>query len=233
MKSRKTGYCFFILCCALALLAACHSRAATNILFIGNSFTYFNGGIDKQIEGLAPATAAASVVAAGYTHEQHWTAGKALQKLRERKWDYVVLQEQSQIPVFDRRRFFEFARKFDQEIRRGGGRTVLLMTWERPDSVQHGVNTVNMAASFAALGAELGVKVAPAGLAFARALRGKPELALYSHDGHPTAAGTYLTACVLYKTIFERSPVGNPYAERSVAAGNKEYLQRIAAENTR
>jgi len=43
-------------------------------------------------------------------------------------------------------------------------------------------------------GAELNAKVAPAGLAFAQALRQRPDLALYSQDGHPTMVGTYLAA---------------------------------------
>jgi hypothetical protein len=220
-------------CLALAIFAACHSQAATHVLFIGNSFTYLNRGLDKQLEGLAPSTETASVVAGGYTLEQHWNGGKALQKLRERKWDFVVLQEQSQTPVFDRNKFFEFARRFDREIRRGGARTVLLMTWERPDSVSYGVTSANMTAAFSELGAELGVMVAPAGAAFARSLRERPGLALYVHDGHPTGEGSYLAACVLYRTIFGRSPAGNAYSEKNISAENRAYLQRIAAENLR
>jgi hypothetical protein len=89
-----------------------------------------------------------------------------------------------------------------------------------------------LAAAYIAIGKELGVKVAPAGLAFAHSIRGKPELALYSLDGHPTVEGTYLVACVLYQTIFENSPVGNPYSERSIPSEMRAYLQQIAAENS-
>jgi hypothetical protein len=233
MNQKPSVKRILLACLGLVIFAACHSQAATHILFIGNSFTYFNKGLDKQLEGLEPSAVTARIVAAGYTLEQHWNGGKALQKLHERKWDYVVLQEQSQFPVVNQQKFYEFARKFDQEIRRSGARTVLLMTWERPDSVNYGVTTANMAASFAALGAELGARVAPAGSAFARALRDRPGLALYVHDGHPTAEGTYLATCVLYRTIFGRSPVGNAYSENNISAGDRGYLQRIAAENLR
>ena len=141
-----------------------------------------------------------------------------------------VLQEQRQTPVFDQAKFCQTARKLDGEMRSSGARTVLLMTWERPDSIGYGVTTANLAAACNASGKELGAKAAPAGMAFARSLRGRPDIALYGQDGHPTMAGTYLAACVLYATIFERSLVGDPHFDASITAETGAYLQRIAAE---
>ena len=145
----------FIVCMALALLTINSCEASTRILFIGNSYTYFNDGIDKQLEGLAPSIKTMRLAPGGYTLEKHWNNGKALQTIRQGGWDYVVLQEQSQIPVLDRKKFYDFAGKFDREIRQSGARTILLMTWERPDSSSYGVTTVNLAEAYKALGAEL------------------------------------------------------------------------------
>jgi hypothetical protein len=40
-------------------------------------------------------------------------------------------------------------------------------------------------------------------------LREDPAIALWQDDGsHPSAAGTYLAACVLYTRIFGATPVG-------------------------
>ena len=73
-------------------------------------------------------------------------------------------------------------------------------------------------------GAELGVKVAPVGLAFERAIRERPALPLYVADGaHANLRGLYLTLCVLYATLFERSPVGLAYRMDDVAAWSLEY----------
>jgi hypothetical protein len=110
--------------------------------------------------------------------------------------------------------------------------TVLLMTWERPESLPDGVTTANLAAAYNQAGAKLGAKVAPAGLAFAGALRERPDLALYSQDGHPTMYGTYLAACVLYATIFGQCPVGNVFADRSITPELRDFFQRIAAQTT-
>jgi len=212
--------------------ASCQSQPSTRILFIGNSYTAVNGGLDKQLEELSSSIVTERIALGGYTLEKHWTDGNALQKIRNGKWNYVVLQEQSQAPVINQAKFYAFARMFDDEIRRSGARTILLMTWERPDSKNLGVTTDGLAAAYTAIGKELGAKVAPAGLAFARSLKIRPDVALCIQDGHPTVEGTYLAACVLYRTIFELNPVGNPNSEDKISAGTEKYLQQIAADSS-
>lgn len=211
--------------------ASCHRQPRAHILFIGNSLTLINDGLDKQLRSMAPATETECVASGGRTLEQHYADGQATAAIRHGEWDYVVLQEQSQTPIFNRTNFYATARKLDQAIRQAGAKTILLMTWERPDSSQRGVTTTNLAAVFTALGADLKVKVAPAGLAFARSLRARPDLALCTQDGHPTRAGTYLAACVVYGTIFERSPVGLACSDKSVSGETCAHLQRMAAES--
>ena len=104
------------------------------------------------------------------------------------------------------------------------------MTWERPDSVAGGVTTAALASAYDAVAAQLGTRVAPAGQAFARSLLQRPDLPLYSQDGHPTEAGTYLAACVLYGVIFQKTPVGNSYVGPGVTKDDAAYLQQVAAE---
>jgi len=229
MRRRLFLQYVFMICMMVLALTSCSSPATTHVLFIGNSYTFFNGGLDKQLKGLSPTTATSLIAVGGYTLEDHWNAGDALQSIRKGGWDYVVLQEQSQGPVIDSTRFFNYVRDFDVEIRANGAETILLMTWERPDSVKYGVTTANLAAAYNAVGEEFGIKVAPAGLAFARSLQERPDLVLYSEDGHPTIYGTYLAACVLYATIFEKTPVGNSFSDRSIPRDIRDYFQLIAA----
>lgn len=220
--------------CLVALFAgACGGAAppqvpAARILFIGNSYTFYNGGIYQELKGLAPSATIDAVTAGGYTLQNHWNAGTALATIRSGGWSYVVLQEQSQTPVLNPVLFDAYVRQFDTEIRISGATTVLLMTWQRPDSVQYGVTTANLAAAYEAAAKAVGAKVAPVGLAFAEAQRERPDLTLNIPDGHPTVAGTYLAACVLYGVIYGRSPVGNPYGPLSSA--DKLFLQQVAAK---
>lgn len=237
MRTKFIAWYFFLACAALLLFTSCNLLSppktrtpfSKNILLIGNSYTDFNGGLDKQLEGLYPDSTITRIAPGGYALENHWN-GDALRTIRKGGWNYVVLQEQSQMPVTDQSKFYEFAGRFDAEIRKSGATTILLMTWERPDSVRYGVTTANLAASYNYLGTQLGVKVAPAGLAFARSLRARPDLALYNPDGHPTTYGTYLAACVIYATIFNTSPVGNPYSDASIPPTTRMFFQQVAAE---
>jgi len=245
MRIRPFAFITIFFCTALLVIASCkgeevkdakptapvQAAPSMRVLFIGNSYTFVNGGIDKQFKGLAPSIETLSIAVGGAKLENHWNDGKALQEIMKGGWNYVVLQEQSQTPVCYQPKFREFAGNFDREIRANGAKTVLLMTWERPDSAQYGVTTANMSTVFSTAGTELGVIVAPAGIAFARSLRARPGLALYSQDGHPTICGTYLAACVLYATIFRQSPVGNPYSDSGIPPETRAYLQRIAAES--
>jgi PKD repeat protein len=51
--------------------------------------------------------------------------------------------------------------------------------------------------------------VAPVGVAWKYVRDTYPSIALYSGDGsHPSVAGTYLTACTFYASVFRESPVG-------------------------
>jgi hypothetical protein len=114
-------------------------------------------------------------------------------------------------------------RKLHTTITEADAETVLLLPWDNvtiapPPTLQ------DTAEVYRTCGAELGVKVAPVGLAFDRAIRERPALNLYVSDGtHINLRGVYLTLCVLYATLFERSPVGLTYRMDDVAAWSLEY----------
>ena len=137
--------------------------------------------------------------------------GILVKEIRTGNWDVVVLQQDMTF-YFDRaEEFYEYAGKFDEEIKQAGGETVLYMTW-RPDP---SVTTEDVAAIYNQAGADLGVKVAPVALALQRSLQERPDLPVYEEDSDPsnqlTDPAYYLMMCVLYATIFDRSPVGLSY----------------------
>jgi hypothetical protein len=236
MRARLYATQAFVLCTIIFAVSGCgifakpRTPPVRRVLFIGNSYTSYNGGLDKAFEGLDPASETQRVDANGATLQNHWESGNALQAIRKSKWDYVVLQEQSQTPVLATNQFREYAKSFDNAITAAGAKTILLMTWERPDSAKQGVTSVNLSVVFNSVGKSIAVQVAPAGSAFAVSLRSRPDVTLYSQDGHPTDAGTYLAACVLYGTILGSSPVGNPYSGNGLSSDVRTHLQRVAAD---
>ena len=229
MKFRLWKPLIFILLLAFVTSSCGPNLPSKRILFIGNSYTDYNGGVDQLLLNLAPNAKVSRISPGGYTLQAHFEDEATLEAIRSGDWDVVVLQEQSQNSVANYYNFYEYAQKLDEEIKKSGAETVMFMTWERPDSVQYGVTTQALYNSYTALGQQLGVKVAPVGLAFSMALHERPDLQLYMEDGHPTPEGTYLAACVFYGFIFEQSPVGNSYGG-VVSDADKTFLQGIAAK---
>jgi len=235
MLSRR---CFIL--AALAHLVAAPLQAGdtpkpVRVLFIGNSYTYVND-LPKMLAALARAGNQRPVVyeretPGGYTLEKHWKDGKAVKKIAAAKWDYVVLQEQSLRPLRDRPRMFEYAAKLDSAIKKQQARTLLFQTWARQDAPQQ---QADLSKAYLDLGQELKGRVAPVGMAWERAFKDDPKLVLHGADkSHPGKAGTYLTACVFYATIFGNSPEGLPGEIGGLSDAEARRLQVIACQTVR
>src|ERR1044072_7989289 len=140
--------------------------AVINILFIGNSFTQRN-----DLPGLLATMAAERDLsirhkltsAGGASLRTHWNAGRAAKAIKAADYDYVVLQEQSTLPVKNAQRMAENVRLFDDIIKQAGSKTVLYMTWARqhaPESQQAITDAYN------SIGKEVGAIVVPVGSAW-------------------------------------------------------------------
>jgi hypothetical protein len=107
---------------------------AMNVLFIGNSFTARND-VPASIAQLAAARGKQLqhrlIWAGGASLRAHWNKGEALTAIRDGKYDAVVLQEQSTLPIKNAGRMHENIRLFDTAIRSAGAKTFLYMTWAR------------------------------------------------------------------------------------------------------
>lgn len=214
------------------------------LLFVGNSFTYWNNGLHTHMVSLAESAApplviqADSVTRGGAALKEMWDYAWTLETIGEDDYDVVVLQED--IPETDVATFHEYARKFDAEIRAAGATPVLFMAW--PYERLGWISMEEIAQAHQDVATELGVDVAPVGLAWQRAQQERPELDMYDNDQeHPSIHGTYLAVNVVYATIFGKSPVGLTYLPskmtffrdgtlRGMTADEAEFLQRIAWE---
>jgi hypothetical protein len=191
------------------------------VLFIGNSYTYFNN-LPQLVSELAHSARDTKpvetemVVVGGATLKRLWEGGKALETLKRARWNYVVLQEQSTLgpaPIVDGvvqisnpKNFHDYVRLFDAEIKKVGAKTILFLTWARHNHLEQQTVLTN---AYQAIAKELKATIAPVGVAWENALKENPQLALHQPDkSHPTEAGSYLAACVIYATIYGKSPEG-------------------------
>ena len=217
------------------------SDTSYEILFIGNSYTYYNempADIFAEIAAAAGYQVNATRITKGgkklsfhadVTSETGVQVQAALTGSTE--YDYVVLQEQSVLPADDagRGEFYDSVRNLAARVRAAGAQPVLYNTWGRKTG--HSVLTTygwtnetmtwRLAAGYAAIGEELDIDVAYAGLAMYDVYT-QGGIELYDDDlTHPSYAGSYLAAMTIFAKIFQVDPTTVAYdgqLDASVAA---------------
>ena len=153
----------------------------------------------------------------------------------------MILQEQSGIATLGGENMDSAARTLDTLIRHAQGEPVFLMTWAFKEGISinffpglkykqtRAEMQTKIAGHYIDIANELDAMLAPAGIACMRCASQFPEIELWDEDGnHPSPAGTYLAACVLYKVLYDQSPEGLEYcADLDAQVSGK--LQLIAA----
>jgi hypothetical protein len=215
------------------------------VLFVGNSYTYVNdlpGTVQKLVtaSGVAVMTVD-SVAVPGATLGDHVSSTGAMTRIDQGEWTHVVIQGQSQEPLFQPEVFEANAAILATEAKLVGAVPVFYETWARKagDSYyQDPTSGGTPAAMQAGLRAEYqkvalanGGLVAPAGDAWEKTLAEHPTINLFQSDGsHPVVDGTYLVACVFHATLTGHSPVGVAPPGNGVSDADAATLQGVAEE---
>jgi hypothetical protein len=205
----------------------------TSAIFIGNSFFYYNNSLHNHVTLLLRSVdpqarfRATSVTISGSGADWHdvdsYFRPNALGSYTfdannnivfnnsERLFDLAIMMDCSQCPIHPQLKtvFREYARKHSDTVRRHGAKPVWFMSWAYADKPEM---TEELAEAYTQAGNDNDAFVIPAGLAFARVLKQRPDLVLYAPDKrHPSLAGTYLAATTVYAALFKKSPAGLPY----------------------
>ena len=226
---------------------------STRVLFIGNSFTYFNdlpGTLQRLAAGASKRDrrylAVRSFTPGGCTLKRHSENPEVLAAIAGGGWDYVVLQEQSTAPALPTRTVaqntYPYAALLDSLVMAAnpGAQVIFYMTWGHKDGCtqEHGdyplIDTyegmqARLATSYLEMAHDNDARCAPVGLAWQRVRAERPYDTLYRNDRyHPSAMGTYLAACVIYATMLA-SPYQSSYTA-DLPPATAEYLQSVAQQ---
>ena len=202
-----------------------------SILFIGNSYTYYNDMptaiFNKFAEAAGYNVEVTAITKGAYTLTQFANpadeyGAKVEQALKGSKtYDFVILQEQSVRPATeDAPAFYDAVRNLSDRIRNTGATPILYSTWGRKTGNStldtygwtNESMTWKLAASYQAIGDELRIAVAHVGLAFYDIYTNQNPIDLYDADqSHPSYAGSYLSAATLFAKIFEVNPATVQY----------------------
>ncbi|MEC7985739.1 MAG: PT domain-containing protein [Myxococcota bacterium] len=243
----------------MLLLSLINLSSASDIMFVGNSYTSSNNlpslvqGLLE--EGLGSAVQTSALTGGGLKFVDHlnrsqnngtWSNGFSSYH------DWVLFQEQSQVPGFpqnqaswiDSRDAFV---SLDDLVEAQGGQSMLLMTWGRRDgdsmntwlypdfeTMQELLKEGYLSYMDTASSSTRKVWVAPMGLGFANIKIHHPTLfsGLYSGDGsHPSYDGSYLAACIVYSSLTGYSPVGLTAGAPSNANTYQEVAEMTVLED--
>jgi hypothetical protein len=204
--------------------------AMLNVLFIGNSFTARNdlpGLVGQLADAVGLELRHKLLSIGGASLRTHWNKGEALREIDRGGYDYVVLQEQGTLPVKNARRMMENVTLFDGAIKAAKSQTALYMTWSRrhaPETQQAITHAYESAAK------ETGALLIPVGIAWHRFLDTHDRPELYDRDGsHPSLAGTFLAACVTYRSLFGPAATRSAKTPVDLEPADVAKLERVAA----
>jgi hypothetical protein len=229
---------------ALLILQSATTQAGQKIrvYFIGNSYTYTNN-LPLMLQNIA-----ASMGDTLY-YEEHdpggWTFSNhadpmqdavCTQKIKNGNWDYIILQEQSQLPSFPDNQFFpqsfQYAYQLDTLIDNNNpcASTMFYMTWGYvngdasncaffpPVCTYEGMDSL-LRLRYQLMADSLHELVAPVGAVRHYIRHHYPAINLYQPDGsHPTVSGTYAAATTFYASIFRKDPQLIPFNASLTAA---------------
>ncbi|NCG56543.1 MAG: hypothetical protein GWP35_06525 [Proteobacteria bacterium] len=216
------------------------TAAVVKVLFVGNSFTFWNGGLDRHLKILSDSMTpplgyqTESVVKGGASLEVMWNRTKAVEKINKGNYDIVILQED--IPETTVVSFKEYSNKFIELVRKSGARPILFMAWD-----YERLNWISMQEIIEAhleVSKSLKVEVAPVGLAWSLSKKRQPALNMYAKDAeHPSVPGMYLSLIVIEATISgkdprSRAPKKLPIKNlETLNSEGRKFLRNIAKES--
>ena len=202
------------------------------VLFLGNSYTGVNN-LPLLIKNIALSTNDTLIVDSntpgGYTFQLHTTNATSQSKLMAGNWDFVVLQEQSQLPSFPDEQVavevFPYAKFLDSVINQYSpcAETVFYNTWGRkvgdasncatwpPVCTYEGMDSL-LYMRYMQMATDNNALVSPVGVVWKYLRTMHPEIELYATDGsHPSAAGSFAAACSFYTVLLRKNPVAITY----------------------
>ena len=221
------------------------------VLWVGNSFFYYNnsmhGHVGQLIRGSTMADktghrgVSATISGSGinwHDLESHFkpngvgsysfnAKNEVVFNTFTKPFDVVLMMDCSQCPIHPQLRsvFYEHAKKNSDIARKHGARPAFFMSWAYADMPEM---AEQLATEYTNAGRANNALVVPAGLAFARSIRDRPDIVLTVADKrHPTLAGTYLAACTVLASIYKTNPEGNTHTA-GLDAATAKHLQTVA-----
>ncbi|MFT3910062.1 MAG: PKD domain-containing protein [Ferruginibacter sp.] len=220
--------------CLIALLivtfisSVSYCQITKRALFLGNSYTDVNN-LPQIIVGIAHSMGDdlyfEKNVPGGFRFEDHYDNTTSINKIKAGGWDFVVLQEQSQLPSYPENSVqvwvYPYAHLLDSLINayNNCGETMFYMTWGRkngdasncgwwpPVCTYEGMDSL-LYERYMKMTNDNNAVVSPVGQVWKYIRQHYPTIELYHPDqSHPSLSGSYAAACCFYTCMFKKDPL--------------------------
>ena len=208
----------------------CKAQDTIKVLFIGNSFSYFenmpdifrniasNAGYKVKTQMFAPGGVSVGDISQG--SQAHMNNPLVYENIRSDKWDYVVLQDNQGRFVLNYGQFPSSSLVIQGHLQirdsvlknNPCAKMVWFAGWGMknglPPNGNTGIEMIDrIAANYRFLNDTAHEIIAPIGGAWKKIILSNPAFDLWSSDEtHPSLEGAFLTASVIYSTIFRDNP---------------------------
>ena len=202
------------------------AQQSRRAFFAGNSYTSVND-LPRMVADIAQSMGDELIYASNTpgacTFELH-CSNASMDKICQGGWDFVVLQEQSQLPAFPIEMVEEMVYPFAKQLVDStyafnpDGEAMFYMTWGRKNgdtefgpmypmmSTYEGMDSL-LYARYMYMAETNDASVCPVGRVWHYLRDTHGEIELYTPDeSHPSLAGSYAAACAFYTMMFGRDP---------------------------
>jgi PKD repeat protein len=226
MKTKLT-----LLLLAVILINKLFAQDTLSVLFLGNSYSSYNN-LPQLVQSLSSSAGKTLIIDSnmpgGFTMSGHTNDATTFSKISQGNWDYVILQEQSQMPTIDFYRYNDMypamtSLKSLIEQYNPCAKIITYMTWGRqyggqqcgpgatycsPVFVDFNHMQDSLTSAYLEISEQLNIQCAPVGLTWQNILN-DTTLILHSNDNsHPNIDGSYVAALTIYSSIWKQPSNG-------------------------
>ena len=247
---KKSILILLLFCLSIGTLVA---QNTLSVLFIGNSYTSYNN-LPQLVQSLSTSAGKTlnidSSIPGGYLMSSHLNDATTFAKISQGNWDYVILQEQSQIPTI------EFYRDNDMypamtdlkaliEQYNPCAKIITYMTWGRryggqqcdpsgtycsPVFANFNQMQNSLTSAYLEISEQLNVQCAPVGVVWQNILNNSTHVLHSGDNSHPNMDGSYVAACTIFSSIWKQGASGLSYTA-GLSSTLAQYYQLIS-DNT-
>lgn len=234
-------------------LKSAFAQDSLNVLFLGNSYTAYNN-LPQLVQNVSTSAGKYlyidSNMGGGMTISDHVNSAVSLSKINQGIWDYIVIQEQSQIPSIDFYRYNDMYPALGDlkalvQASNPCTRLITYMTWGRrfggmqcdPQNIHCSPAFLNfnhmqdsLTSAYTEISDMLNLQCAPVGVTWQNILN---DTSLVLHDpdnSHPNLDGSYVAALTIFSSIWKQPASGIAF-NAGISPSRASYYQGVS-DNT-